>query len=172
MEEPSSLFEPFLLQFHQHQQQALVIEFADVLRKADEEMQWLIGVILAALAGVVIAAVFLVSCGYVCAEICRDIRQNMLILWDTLLFRDPCYRVLCSLAQGTEVRVPSYESYLKWKRGDLKEDYSVAAVPGMSSPLWKSQDDEEEDQDDDTASRRPLIVSDAIETYSGREIEA
>ncbi|KAH6931500.1 hypothetical protein HPB50_024844 [Hyalomma asiaticum] len=65
-------------------------DFADVLRRADEEMQWLIGATLALLVGSVLAAVLVVSWACVCHEILRDFRQSVLILWDTLLLRDPC----------------------------------------------------------------------------------
>ncbi|XP_065306203.1 uncharacterized protein [Dermacentor albipictus] len=63
--------------------------FADVLRRADEEMQWLIGATLTVLVGLVLGSAFLVSWACVCLEIFRDIRQSVLILWDTMHFRDP-----------------------------------------------------------------------------------
>ncbi|XP_065306206.1 uncharacterized protein [Dermacentor albipictus] len=104
--------------------------FADVLRRADEEMQWLIGATLTVLVGLVLGSAFLVSWACVCLEIFRDIRQSVLILWDTMHFRDPCYRVLCSLARDTDVKVPDYESYLRWKRGEV--DGGAATQPSSS----------------------------------------
>ncbi|KAL1471878.1 hypothetical protein MTO96_039659 [Rhipicephalus appendiculatus] len=65
-------------------------DFADVLRRADEEMQWLVGATLALLAGLAVAAVLLVSWVCVFHELFRDFRQSVLILWDTLLLKDPC----------------------------------------------------------------------------------
>ncbi|KAL1482597.1 hypothetical protein MTO96_033686 [Rhipicephalus appendiculatus] len=64
-------------------------DVADVLRRADEEMQWLVGATLALLAGLAVAAVLLVSWVCVFHELFRDFRQSVLILWDTLLLKDP-----------------------------------------------------------------------------------
>ncbi|EEC18124.1 hypothetical protein IscW_ISCW013761 [Ixodes scapularis] len=52
-------------------------------------MQKLVGLILAAIICLVVAAVLLVGGVYLCFQICRDLRQNVLILWDALFFRDP-----------------------------------------------------------------------------------
>ncbi|XP_075748150.1 uncharacterized protein LOC142814094 [Rhipicephalus microplus] len=107
-------------------------DFADVLRRADEEMQWLIGATLALLVGITLAVVLLVSWMCVLSELFHDFRQSVLILWDILLRRDPCYRVLCHLACDTSLKVPDYEWYLLWKSGEV--DGQAAMNPSSSLP--------------------------------------
>ncbi|XP_077484958.1 uncharacterized protein LOC144094986 [Amblyomma americanum] len=126
-------------------------DFADVLRRADEEMQWLIGITLAALAGAAVAAVFLVSWAYACFEICRDVRQSVLILWDTMLFRDPCYRVLRSLADNAGIWVPDYGSYLWWKPAKANGTSTGSASVELEQSSSVSQALEEDSDNDSLA---------------------
>ncbi|KAL3259388.1 hypothetical protein MRX96_002038 [Rhipicephalus microplus] len=90
-------------------------------------MQWLIGATLALLVGITLAVVLLVSWMCVLSELFHDFRQSVLILWDILLRRDPCYRVLCHLACDTSLKVPDYEWYLLWKSGERPQRADVVA---------------------------------------------
>ncbi|KAH6930501.1 hypothetical protein HPB50_014192 [Hyalomma asiaticum] len=38
------------------------------------------------------------------------------------------YRVLCRLARNTDLKVPDYESYLLWKRGDVNRGGAVRTL--------------------------------------------
>ncbi|XP_064469517.1 uncharacterized protein LOC135384235 [Ornithodoros turicata] len=92
-------------------------DYVDIWQKADEEIQGLVGVIMVALICVVVGAILLLGCLYLTLEICKDLRHNCLVLWDYVTCRDPRYRVLVKLARESQVRIPSYERYRRWKRG-------------------------------------------------------